>query len=178
MYLIWSQVWSLQLSYLLNYWVYCVFCVKPRLRYDVMVLHKLSKFIHFCTFDYVQMISPYWQWNLIVSKCARTSYRVFDVVPSATISLPLLLLLRLFLLLLLLTPGPWSPLSPWWPNPLSTPPLLLLFCKWSSRWTGLLQMIIQMGFLQMTIRMGLPFANEHPDGPAFCEWSSRWAGLL
>ena len=157
MYLIWTQVWSLQLSYLLNNWVYCVFCVKPRLRYDVMVLHKLSKFIHFCTFDYVQMISPYWQWNLIVSKCARTSYRVFDVVPSATISLPLLLLLRLFLLLLLLQTKP-----PFYP------PVVV----------AVLQMIIQMGFLQMTIRMGLPFANEHPDGPAFCEWSSRWAGLL
>ena len=40
---------------------------------------------------------------------------------------------------------------------------------WSSGWAGLLQMII---------RMGRPFANDHPDGPAFCKWSSGGASLL
>ena len=35
-------------------------------------------------------------------------------------------------------------------------------CKWSSGWTGLLQMII---------RMDRPLANDHPDGPASCNWS-------
>ena len=30
----------------------------------------------------------------------------------------------------------------------------------------------------MIIRMDLPFANDHPDGPASCNWSSGWTGLL
>ena len=42
-------------------------------------------------------------------------------------------------------------------------------CKWSSRWTALLQMII---------RMDRPLANDHPDRPAFCKWSSGWTNLL
>ena len=28
--------------------------------------------------------------------------------------------------------------------------------------------------LQMIIRMGRPFANDHPDWLAFCKWSSKW----
>ena len=44
-----------------------------------------------------------------------------------------------------------------------------VFCKWSSGWAGLLQMIF---------RMGCPYANVHSDEPAFCKWSSRWAGPL
>ena len=30
----------------------------------------------------------------------------------------------------------------------------------------------------MTIQMGLPLANDHPDGLAFCKWSSGCAGFL
>ena len=45
----------------------------------------------------------------------------------------------------------------------------LASCKWSSGWTGLLQMIIW---------IGRPLANNHPDGPASCKWSSELAGLL
>ena len=74
------------------------------------------------------------------------------------------------------------------------------YCKWSSRGTGLLKMIIWMdqplandhpdgpasckwssretGLLQMIIWMGQPLANDHPDGSASCKWSSRGTGLL
>ena len=85
-----------------------------------------------------------------------------------------------FFLFLLLSRDPWSPLTPLWPLP---PPvtqvvvivvlrLLLLkqpaSCKWSSRGTSLLQMII---------RRGRPLANDHPEGPALCKWSSGGADL-
>ena len=30
----------------------------------------------------------------------------------------------------------------------------------------------------MIIKMGRPFANDHPDGPVFRKWSFGWAGLL
>ena len=42
-------------------------------------------------------------------------------------------------------------------------------CKWSSWWTGLLQMIIQMDW---------PLENDHPDRPASCKWSSGLISLL
>ena len=42
-------------------------------------------------------------------------------------------------------------------------------CKWSSGWTGLLQMIIL---------MDRPSATDHLDGPASCKWSSWWTSLL
>ena len=41
--------------------------------------------------------------------------------------------------------------------------------KWSSGWTGLLQMIIQMDRL---------LSNDNLDGPASCKWSSGCSGLL
>ena len=41
--------------------------------------------------------------------------------------------------------------------------------KWSTGWTGLLQMII---------RMDRPLANDHLDGPTSCKLSSGWTGLL
>ena len=40
---------------------------------------------------------------------------------------------------------------------------------WSSRGTGLLQMIIW---------RDRPLANDHPEGPAYCKWSSGGAKLL
>ena len=74
------------------------------------------------------------------------------------------------------------------------------FCKWSSRWTGLLQMIIWMDrplandypeglasckwlfrwtcLLQMIILRGQPLSNDSLDGPASRKWSSGWTGLL
>ena len=72
--------------------------------------------------------------------------------------------------------------------------------KWSSGWTGLLQMIIRKdwplangysdgpasckwssgwtGFLQMIILRGQPLSNDSLDGPASRKWSSGWTGLL
>ena len=71
-------------------------------------------------------------------------------------------------------------------------------CKWSSRSTGLLQMIIQRGpkkiqavlfhihnwsskstcLLQMIIWNNRPLANDHPEGPSSYKSSSGWIGLL
>ena len=73
-------------------------------------------------------------------------------------------------------------------------------CKWSSRQTILLQMIIAIdhplaidhlywmtswewssgwtGLSQMIIQMDRPHANNHPDWLAACKWSSAWNGLL
>ena len=42
-------------------------------------------------------------------------------------------------------------------------------CKWSSRGTNLLQMIIW---------MDRPLANDHQEGLAYCKWSSGGSGLL
>ena len=42
-------------------------------------------------------------------------------------------------------------------------------CKWSSGWTGLLEMITW---------MDEPLANDHLEGPASCKWSFRWNGPL
>ena len=42
-------------------------------------------------------------------------------------------------------------------------------CKWSSRSTGLLQMLSQ---------IDLPLANDHPEGRASCKWSSGGTSLL
>ena len=67
----------------------------------------------------------------------------------------------LLLLLLLLSRQPC--------HPLVSPPVTPVvddhlegpaFCKWSFRWTGILQMII---------RMDRPLANDHLDGRAFCK---------
>ena len=30
----------------------------------------------------------------------------------------------------------------------------------------------------MIIRMGRPYANDYPDGPALWKWSSKWAGIM
>ena len=74
---------------------------------------------------------------------------------------------------------------------LSSLPPLPAFCKWSSIWAGLLQMIMRMGrcfvvvvvvvivvgvvaaacLLQMITRMGRPSANDHLNGLAFCFFS-------
>ena len=53
------------------------------------------------------------------------------------------------------------------------------FCKWWSKWAGLLKWWSEWAsLLQMIIRMGRPFANDDPNGPAFCKWWSEWASLL
>ena len=94
-------------------------------------------------------------------------------------------------LLLLLSCHPWSPLSPWWPHPPVTSFVVVVvwidwtfaidhsdgpaYCKWSSGWAGLLQMIILPGRpLHVIIWIGRTFANDHWDGQAFCKWSSRF----
>ena len=78
--------------------------------------------------------------------------------------------------------------------------ILIHFHKWSSKPTGLLQMIIQINWflvndhpkgpasckwscswtclLQMITRINRSFTNDHPEGPAPFKWSSRGAGLL
>ena len=52
-------------------------------------------------------------------------------------------------------------------------------CKWSSGWTGLLQVIIPIDrLLQMIIQRVWPLANDHMEDTATCKWSLGRSTLL